>query len=62
MVLTSFGIAIPTLISFPIARRNYKKAMKNFHTFTESTPDLGSRPLELNFNHTGNGVGLVLNF
>lgn len=62
MFLVSWLPAAATIISFPISRRNYKKSIKSFHTYTESNPKLGSSPIELNFNYTGNGVGLVLNF
>lgn len=62
MFLASWPPTLATIISFPISRRNYKKAMKSFNVYTESAPQYGSNHMKLNFNYTGNGVGLVLNF
>ena len=62
MFYASWPPALATIISLPISRRNYKKAIKNFHLYTEAAPKYGVNQLELDFNYTGNGVGLVLNF
>lgn len=62
MILGSFLTTTSSIISLALSRKNYKKSIKSFHTYTESLPKLGSNSLELNFNYTGNGVGLVLNF
>ena len=62
MFLASWFPALSTIISLPISRRNYKKAMKSFKLYTESSPKYGFNQMELDFNYTGNGLGLVLNF
>ena len=62
MFLASFPPALTTIISLPISRRNYKKAMKRFKIYAETAPKYGTNQMELNFNYTENGVGLVLNF
>ncbi len=62
MILGSFPAALSTMISLPISRKNYKKAMKSFKLYSQSAPKYGVNQMELDFNYTGNGVGLVLNF
>lgn len=62
MILASWATAAATIISYPIARRNFKKSINSFHEYTDAKNKLGSRPLQLNLNYTGTGVGLVLNF
>ncbi|MFK8007965.1 MAG: hypothetical protein AB8H03_16530 [Saprospiraceae bacterium] len=62
MILASWPPALASLISLPISRKNYKRAMKSFKLYTESAPKYGVNQMELDFNYTGNGIGLVLNF
>lgn len=62
MFLASWPPALATIISLPISRRNYKKAFKSFNLYAETAPKYGMNQMELDFNYTGNGVGLVLNF
>jgi len=62
MMIGSWFTTAPSIISLAISRKNYKKSIKSFHNYTESIPELGNNRPELNFNYTGNGVGLVLNF
>ena len=62
MFLASSAPALATIISLPISRRNYKKAIKHFNIYAETAPQIGLNQMELDFNYTGNGVGLVLNF
>ncbi|MFK7773607.1 MAG: hypothetical protein AB8F94_15765 [Saprospiraceae bacterium] len=62
MFLGSWAPALATIISLPLSRKNYKKSVKSFKLYTESAPKYGLNKIELDFNYTGNGVGLVLNF
>jgi len=50
------------LISFPIARRNFKRSINSFNAEAKNSPEIGGLQYELSFNYTRNGVGLVLIF